>query len=146
MASGSFPRRGQVLTGTVAAVASRYTLPGSLQRTEAPTLGDARALVEIHAVGPLEVMVAGRPANLGTPKQRTLIARTRTSRWTRIAGPQPSSISAAGRPDPDPPGRAAPEGTLKVRRIELTPRILRSERARRANQLERNDEMTRRKS
>lgn len=65
------------MTGAVVVGASRHTLPVSLRWTEAPTpgaLGEAPAMVEFHALGPLEAVVGGRLANLGTPKQRALLA------------------------------------------------------------------------
>ncbi|WP_219910957.1 BTAD domain-containing putative transcriptional regulator [Saccharothrix carnea] len=53
------------------------TLPGSVRWTEAPPPGRpgaARAAVELRALGPLEAVVAEQPVDLGTPKQRALLA------------------------------------------------------------------------
>ena len=65
------------MTGALMAGPSRPALPDSLRWTEAPAPGvpgDGPAMAEFHALGPLEAVVAGRPANLGTPKQRALLA------------------------------------------------------------------------
>ncbi|OKI35276.1 hypothetical protein A6A25_24355 [Saccharothrix sp. CB00851] len=56
---------------------TRGTLPGSVRWTEAQPpsrRGAARAAVELYALGPLEAVVAEQLVDLGTPKQRALLA------------------------------------------------------------------------
>ncbi|MDG4809525.1 BTAD domain-containing putative transcriptional regulator [Micromonospora sp. WMMD1120] len=65
------------MTGARFARGARHPLPASLRWTEAPASrlpGELPAMVEFHALGPLEAVVAGQLANLGTPKQRALLA------------------------------------------------------------------------
>jgi DNA-binding SARP family transcriptional activator/MoxR-like ATPase len=53
------------------------TPPDAVRRTATPpakTAGAPEALVEFHALGPVQAMVAGRPVDLGAPKQRALLA------------------------------------------------------------------------
>lgn len=56
---------------------SRRTLPGSVRWTEAQPpeeQDDPYVMAEVRALGPVEVMVAGRLVDLGAPKQRALLA------------------------------------------------------------------------
>jgi len=65
------------MTGEGVAGTAPRRLPDCLRWTEAhpPQLLDAtRATVELHALGPVEALVAGRPVGLGAPKQRALLA------------------------------------------------------------------------
>ncbi|MEN3304652.1 MAG: hypothetical protein V7603_854 [Micromonosporaceae bacterium] len=49
-------------------------MTGAIVAGDSLRWAEAPAVVEFHALGPLEAVVAGRPANLGTPKQRALLA------------------------------------------------------------------------
>ncbi|MFJ6676604.1 BTAD domain-containing putative transcriptional regulator [Actinosynnema sp. NPDC091369] len=56
---------------------TRRTLPGSVRWTEAPPpdqRGATPATVRLRALGPLEAVVGDRLVDLGTPKQRALLA------------------------------------------------------------------------
>lgn len=65
------------MTNAVAVGTSHRTAPGTDGRTAAQpfdTRGSSPVLVEFHALGPVEALVAGRQVNLGAPKQRALLA------------------------------------------------------------------------
>lgn len=64
------------MTNAVLGISHR-TLPGSVRWTEAQrpkARGAHRVMAEFHALGPVEVVVAGRLVDLGAPKQRALLA------------------------------------------------------------------------
>jgi DNA-binding SARP family transcriptional activator len=65
------------MTNVVVIGASHRALPGAIRWTEARAQkvhGAAQVKVEFRALGPLEAVVAGRLVDLGTPKQRALLA------------------------------------------------------------------------
>ncbi|MCE7000939.1 AAA family ATPase [Saccharothrix sp. S26] len=53
---------------------TRRALPGSVRWADARPAGTSPALVRISALGPLEAVVGDCPVDLGTPKQRALLA------------------------------------------------------------------------
>src|SRR4051812_39805695 len=65
------------MTHALVVGASQHGPPGTGRRTGAQPPGepDPRHIkVEFRALGPVEAMVAGRPVDLGRPKQRALLA------------------------------------------------------------------------
>ena len=111
--------------------------------TEAPTPGDAQALVKFHALSPLEAVVAGRLANLGTAQA----ARTDCTHRGPAVGPGRRRAAVVEFPqlaDPIqiPRTELPPDRHLEGAAHGADPPDPRSERARPVNQLERNDEMT----
>lgn len=65
------------MTDAGVVAASRRTLPDAIRWTEAAppqTQGAPEVMVEFRALGPIEAVIAGRPVDLGAPKQRALVA------------------------------------------------------------------------